>query len=182
MASSKKPQVTVQHIMQAALTVAAEKGAGKVTLDAVAKASGLSKGGLLYHFPSKEALIASMVQHLMDDSEKNRLKLVEQEASALVALLKARALFTERVTGNTAMAILAAAAEQPALLNPIQQHNTKVLAEILTGQNQPLEVMLLMLASEGLIFQDLLNISPYSAEQKAALETHLIKRAQELSE
>lgn len=169
--------------MQAALQIAAEKGAGKVTLDAVAKASGLSKGGLLYHFPSKEALIAAMLQHLIDDSERNRSQLAANEpSSALVALLKARALFTERITANTAMAILAAGAEQPALLNPIKHHNTKVLTEILTGQNQPLEVMLLMLASEGLIFQDLLNISPYSAEQKAALEDHLIKRAQELSE
>lgn len=178
----KKPPITVQQIMQAALGIAAEKGAGKVTLDAVAKASGLSKGGLLYHFPSKEALIAAMVQHLIDDSERNRSQLAADEPSALVALLKARALFTERVAANTAMAILAAGAEQPALLNPIKQHNTKVLADILTEQKQPLEVMLLMLASEGLIFQDLLNISPYSAEQKTALETHLIKRAQELSE
>lgn len=178
----KKPQISVQQILQAALDIAAEKGAGKVTLDAVAKASGLSKGGLLYHFPSKEALINAMVQYLMADSERKRSELAVQETSALVALLKARALFTERVTANTAMAILAAAAEQPALLTPIKQHNRKVLAEILTGQNQPLEVMLLMLASEGLIFQDLLNISPYSAEQKAALENLLIKRAQELSE
>ncbi|CAM5218737.1 TetR/AcrR family transcriptional regulator [Alishewanella longhuensis] len=46
----KKPQITVQQIMQAALDIAADKGAGKVTLDAVAKASGLSKGGCFIIF------------------------------------------------------------------------------------------------------------------------------------
>lgn len=178
----KKPQITVQQIMQAALDIAAEKGAGKVTLDAVAKSSGLSKGGLLYHFPSKEALISAMVQHLLDNAEQNRLQLAQTDQSVLVSLLKARRLFSQSVSGNTAMAILAAAAEQPALLQPIQQHNSKVLAEILAEQGNELDAMLLMLASEGLIFQELLSISPFSEEQKAKLEQYMINRAQELKQ
>lgn len=177
----KKPQVTVQHIMRAALAIAAEKGAGKVTLDAVAKAAGLSKGGLLYHFPSKEALISAMVQHLLDNAEQNRLQLAQTESSVLVSLLKARRVFTQAVSGNTAMAILAAAAEQPTLLQPIQQHNIKLLAEVLAEQPHELEAMLLMLASDGLVFQELLTISPFSEEQKAKLEHYMINRAQELN-
>ncbi|GAB13294.1 putative TetR family transcriptional regulator [Arthrobacter globiformis NBRC 12137] len=39
-------------------------GERAATLDAVAKSSGLSKGGLLYHFPSKEALIAASLERL----------------------------------------------------------------------------------------------------------------------
>jgi len=35
-----------------------------VTLDAVADRAGVSKGGLLYHFPSKEALVSGMVDEL----------------------------------------------------------------------------------------------------------------------
>ncbi|GGW49340.1 TetR/AcrR family transcriptional regulator [Alishewanella tabrizica] len=177
----KKLQITAQQIMQAALNIAAEKGAGKVTLDAVAKASGLSKGGLLYHFPSKEALISAMVQHLLDDAEKNRCSLAESESSVLVSLLKARRVFTQAVAGNTAMAILAAAAEHPTLLQPIQQHNKKVLAEVLSDPATELETMLLMLASEGLIFQELLSISPFSEAQKTTLEQYMINRAQELT-
>lgn len=176
----KKPQITVQQILQAALNVAAEKGAGKVTLDAVAKASGLSKGGLLYHFPSKEALIAAMVQHLLDDAEQNRLQLAEQEPSALVSLLKARERVNQQISGNIGMAILAAAAEQPALLEPLKQQNCKVFAEILAEQTHTEEAMLLMVASEGLICQEVLNISPLSQQQKATLEHYMIKRAREL--
>jgi AcrR family transcriptional regulator len=34
------------------------KGVNALTIDAVARTAKLSKGGVLYHFPSKESLIA----------------------------------------------------------------------------------------------------------------------------
>ena len=37
------------------------KGVAKLTLEAVAKEAGVSKGGLLYHFSNKEALIEGMI-------------------------------------------------------------------------------------------------------------------------
>ena len=40
-------------------------GAGKLTLDAVAERAGLSKGGLLYNFPTKDALLQAMIQRMM---------------------------------------------------------------------------------------------------------------------
>jgi AcrR family transcriptional regulator len=39
-------------------------GERAATLDAVAKRAGVSKGGLLYHFPSKEALITGVLERL----------------------------------------------------------------------------------------------------------------------
>ena len=35
-----------------------------LTLDAVGAATGVSKGGVLYHFPTKEALVAALVEQL----------------------------------------------------------------------------------------------------------------------
>jgi AcrR family transcriptional regulator len=37
-----------------------------MTLEAVAREADVSKGGLLYHFPSKEALISGMVRRLIE--------------------------------------------------------------------------------------------------------------------
>ncbi|WP_215396156.1 TetR/AcrR family transcriptional regulator [Rheinheimera oceanensis] len=51
---SKKSQITTTQILSAALNVAADQGAGKVTLDAVAKVSGLSKGGCYITFLLKK--------------------------------------------------------------------------------------------------------------------------------
>ena len=38
-------------------------GVSAMTLEAVAKEAGVSKGGLLYHFSSKDELIAAMLEH-----------------------------------------------------------------------------------------------------------------------
>ena len=46
-----------------------ETGAGHLTLDAVAKCAGLSKGGLLYHFPSKDLLLEAMLTRFLSDIE-----------------------------------------------------------------------------------------------------------------
>lgn len=177
---SKKSQITTAQILSAALNVAADQGAGKVTLDAVAKASGLSKGGLLYHFPSKEALIIAMVQQLIDETEASRLALMQQDGNVLAAVIKAHANFSAQVKGNTAMAILAAAAEQPALLAPVQQIGKKVLHEVIAACGNNPEALMLLVASEAMIFQEVLNISPLSIEQKATLQHYMLGRAQEL--
>src|SRR3989337_1315491 len=46
-----------EKILDAAAELVAEIGAGRLTLEAVAERAGLSKGGLLYNFPTKAALL-----------------------------------------------------------------------------------------------------------------------------
>jgi AcrR family transcriptional regulator len=55
---------TRDRILEAGYAVAGQSGVAAVTLDAVANQAGVSKGGLLYHFPSKEALVSGMVDGL----------------------------------------------------------------------------------------------------------------------
>jgi len=52
------------RILDAAYLVAERSGVAALTLDAVAAEAAVSKGGLLYHFPSKEALLSGMVDGL----------------------------------------------------------------------------------------------------------------------
>jgi AcrR family transcriptional regulator len=54
----------------AALRVALDKGFGHVTLTSVAERAGVSKGGLLYHFPTKRKLIEAMLRHYSRDDSK----------------------------------------------------------------------------------------------------------------
>jgi AcrR family transcriptional regulator len=53
-----------ERILEAACAVAGRSGVAALTLDAVAAEAKVSKGGLLYHFPSKEALLSGMVDML----------------------------------------------------------------------------------------------------------------------
>lgn len=42
-----------------------------VSLDSVAKAAGLTKPGLMYHFPTKAALMGALVDHVVDNLESD---------------------------------------------------------------------------------------------------------------
>lgn len=49
-------------------TLLIDHGPSAATLDAVAAAAGVSKGGLLYHFASKEALVTGLLERLRQRS------------------------------------------------------------------------------------------------------------------
>ena len=55
---------TRDRILDSLETLLLEHGMTKVTLDSVAAAAGVSKGGLLYHFPTKEAMITVLLERL----------------------------------------------------------------------------------------------------------------------
>jgi AcrR family transcriptional regulator len=52
-----------EKMLAAAVQVAIRDGILAMTLEAVAKEAGVSKGGLLHHFATKEDLIAAMLEH-----------------------------------------------------------------------------------------------------------------------
>ncbi len=54
--------LTRQQILSAAIVVAIEGGPQALTIEAVAKEAKMSKGGVLYHFPSKDALVKGMLR------------------------------------------------------------------------------------------------------------------------
>lgn len=52
-----------EAILDAAASLVHEQGASSLTLDATCARAGMSKGGLLYHFRSKEDLLLALVDH-----------------------------------------------------------------------------------------------------------------------
>lgn len=64
--ASKSRSETRDKLLSAAIQIITTQGIERLTLDAVAREAAVSKGGLLYHFPSKEALIARVVSYLID--------------------------------------------------------------------------------------------------------------------
>jgi len=66
-------------ILDAANRIVIRDGVARLTLDAVAAEAGVSKGGLLYHFRSKEALITAMIAAYLDDFDGQLARLAERE-------------------------------------------------------------------------------------------------------
>lgn len=58
-----------QILLQEAANIAAKNGFAAVTLQAVADASSLTKGGLLHHFPNKRALIDAVFAMLLEEMQ-----------------------------------------------------------------------------------------------------------------
>ncbi|MYW72101.1 TetR family transcriptional regulator [Pseudonocardia sp. SID8383] len=61
-----------------------EQGPGGATLDAVAAAAEVSKGGLLYHFNSKESLVGGLLERLRERSARDA-ELMRSDTAGTVA-------------------------------------------------------------------------------------------------
>ncbi|HEV2633793.1 MAG TPA: TetR/AcrR family transcriptional regulator [Actinocrinis sp.] len=57
--------MTRDRLLDAAEAVLADHGSQGLTLAAVAERAGVSKGGLLYHFATKDALIRALIERLV---------------------------------------------------------------------------------------------------------------------
>lgn len=65
-------------LLDAALDLIAERGVAELTYDALAERTNVSKGGLLYHFESKEALLTALAERLIERYAEARRKTKEK--------------------------------------------------------------------------------------------------------
>ncbi len=160
-----------------------KQGAGHLTLEAVAERAGISKGGLLYNFPSKEALLKAMLSNLLErfDADRSAEKLTAsfsgQPAPDLKAFVKAgfqEAADREQVSA----ALLAAGANDPRLLAPVKEWHEAHFREFANGKRHPLRVLMLMLAVDGLWFNELLRTAAFGPETKKALMEEMFRFAE----
>ncbi len=68
-----------QQLIDIAVSILAERGEKALTLDAVARLAGVSKGGLLHHFPSRSALLEGLYLDLMGRFEEKILSFIAQD-------------------------------------------------------------------------------------------------------
>ncbi|MGW6374892.1 TetR/AcrR family transcriptional regulator [Rhodococcus sp. NPDC055112] len=68
--TDKSATGTRDRILDALERLLLESGLSQITLEAVAAEASVSKGGLLYHFRSKDALLAGMVRRLGERSDQ----------------------------------------------------------------------------------------------------------------
>jgi AcrR family transcriptional regulator len=166
------------QILEAALQVVEENGANHLTIDAVAACANFSKGGVLYHFPSKKALLSGMLDYLIQANEE-RMNALGDSDNLLSALLHKENQMTH-AERRASLALLAAAAEDPELLTPAKDYMERVVDEISQNREQPMEALTLFLAREGIRFLDILEINPMSAKQTREVLDQLSQRAQEV--
>ncbi|EMI21608.1 TetR family transcriptional regulator [Rhodopirellula maiorica SM1] len=72
-----KPLETTTRILDSVMQLILHGGLPAVTLSAVCRKAGISKGGLVHHFPTKEALVEAFLQQ----SVRDYLDLIQQAAA-----------------------------------------------------------------------------------------------------
>jgi AcrR family transcriptional regulator len=111
-------------ILDAALAVVEVPDGADITLDAVARQAGLTKPGLMYHFPTREALLLAIVEHAATRTEgamhdELRAQGVTFETASPAQRIRAYA--TATATGHISRAeyaIFTEAAYRPSLTEP----------------------------------------------------------------
>lgn len=167
------------QILTAAQTVVRLNGTDALTLEAVAKAAGVSKGGLLYHFPNKEALIQGMIQSLIDEFDNAVHAEIARDPTPEKAGRYARAYL--RATFNSdyplpalSEGILAGVALNPALLRPLQAAFGAWQERLLNDGIDPALATIIRTAADGLWFAELMDFAPPQEPLRNALYEKLL--------
>ena len=113
----EKPD-TRTRLLDAAAGIVAQSGAANLTIDAVAENAGLSKGGVLYHFPSKKALLQGMLERIMEEFHNRPVALGADGKPSLLHTHIESVLHRPKGEQANSLAVLANAAEDPSLLEP----------------------------------------------------------------
>jgi AcrR family transcriptional regulator len=167
---------TSDQILDAAERVVARDGA-HLTIDAVVKESGFSKGGVLYNFPSKKALIEGMIQRMTGRF------LVRHEAAKTAALANGapmlhalfRAFFDDKdVDRQVYMGLLAALSENPEMIEPVRQVHQQIRDDVLAHAADPQVARIAMQAADGLHLAEILGLECFSPDERSAIEARLI--------
>jgi AcrR family transcriptional regulator len=72
------PQSTRERILDAAMSIFAQKGYHSAKLDEIASESETSKGSIYFHFPNKERLFIALVDQFADLLERRVIAAIEQ--------------------------------------------------------------------------------------------------------
>jgi AcrR family transcriptional regulator len=161
---------TRRRILDAAQDLAHCTGPGNLSLEAVAARAGVSKGGLLYHFPSKNRLMEALVEDFLSrfDAALSSEEATGRPDAAIRAYI---AQFqTERShAAKPASGLLAALAEDPDMLAPVRRFERDFLTRIRANAADPQMATLAFLAIQGIRAMELLNTQVLDRAEEDAL-------------
>ncbi|MFZ0159160.1 MAG: TetR family transcriptional regulator [Kineosporiaceae bacterium] len=176
-ATGRSAVATRDLILRAAQDVVLTEGVAHLTLEQAAERAGLSKGGVLYHFRSRNDLVAAMVQRLVQRFDVG----VRARHQAAPAASFAHAYVEECLVEATSeheqreervgAALIAAIAARPDLLRPLREAFAGWQRQLEDDAADPVEATVARLAADGLWLCELFGIdalTPAMREQVSA--------------
>jgi len=170
-------------IIDAAEDVVMESGVSHLTLNAVVAKAGVSKGGLLHHFPSKNALLRAMIERQTEVFDEARRQILEElpkgpscEPKSFIIALTNRSRDLDRL----GVSLLAAVAHNPNLNEPIRKALDKTYTKLAVTDTPFEKTIVMALAAQALWLQDILLLSPFTERQSAEIIKELLRLCDEV--
>ncbi|MEZ0167091.1 TetR/AcrR family transcriptional regulator [Microvirga sp. TS319] len=164
-AQTDRPSISAHdRILDAAEELICTGGIAGFTLDAVAHAAGLSKGGLLYHFSSKDSLISGLQRRMASRLEQTLRDAERQREPILEAFI--RELRQDYESGGRRFAPLLLAREQQ---DPCHELQALMTCLVRQSGREGTEATLLLLAALGMVLSSLARLPCINSQQAAEL-------------
>lgn len=179
-----RPAHARTRVLDAARQIVMERGAGALTFEELAEVSGVTRGGITYHFATKQDLLRALIEHDLqhwDAAEAAHRPDDEPESLAdLLAFLRVHtAPDTERRRFVSGM--VGAAMHDPSVLEPARAYEAERFARV-DGDEAALRQQLLRLAAMGMFWADFFHCPELPESLKKRLRELLEQLAREWTE
>ncbi|GAB2650257.1 TetR/AcrR family transcriptional regulator [Nocardia goodfellowii] len=172
--TTRDPASTRDRILDALEMLLLEKGMSQVTLENVAAAAGVSKGGLLYHYKSKDALLAGLVRRLGERADQQLETAVAEGKSVAEWYLQAPHPDNEddaleiAVQRSMLAAMRTLDGPQDTDVDEAERALDEVMAKWQTGLDNeipdPIQATIVSLVGDGVYLRALLGLPPVEPE------------------
>lgn len=169
------------HVLDSAEEVVLRSGLGSLTLDAVAAHAKVSKGGLLYHFPSKDALIVAMVQRTCDNWRRDYTEAIESEkpgrgrvARALLNMCMGSKESCSETCRRSSVVMVAAIANNPELAAPMRKTYEDLFTRLREDGRSAAAGEAVLLALNGMWFEQIFGLREMPAARLEAIRRALM--------
>lgn len=166
-----------QRILDAAACLAEEDGAHSLSLERVAERAGVSKGGLLYHFRSKEELLNAMLLSVIDAHDRDIQDRVEAGESYVEVMIDHCMKKNER-PGCLMSAFIAAVAVDKNAQAIIRERRKQWMASLEAAGIPKTQALILGLAFDGLFVGSSLGVTEFTACERDAIREGLMDLTQ----
>lgn len=170
---------TQNRILDAAEHCVLEQGVAHLTLDGVAARAGVSKGGLLYHYGSKDALVAALMARVTEavDARMDACRAADTDSGAAARAYLLTALpqdQTHEAVARREAALIAALGTRPEQVVRYADRQRDWQVQLAADANDPLLAHIVRLAVDGIWMNEAFGIEPLDPDTRAAVIERLL--------
>jgi len=172
---TRKKEIDRDRILDAAERVILESGGRNFTLDAVAERAGISKGGLVYTFATKDGLVYATLEREMarfQEAVRRRLGSGPTGPVELVLAHIEEALAEDDASTQMAAFLITALVHAPDMLGPVRRLYSALLDPLRSEHGEVAEVRHALLAVEGIFLLRGLGFAEVSADELKSVLLH----------